>query len=345
MSLEIPIAVGVLVAVVALANLAERRAALRPLLHAALQGLNVGLFLSVALLPGATPLAIALGFAFSLAASLVLLRTVRERLAGLFPRRNTTFDPQTGALAGRSGFDPDSMVHMTALVLAVYLVANTVLSYTLAGGLAGLAEQLSAASGGLDADVTSPASLIMQMAIFLLFAALGAGFGTRRSLPDTLERLGLRAPTLRELGAGIGMAFVLFWTVLLIGSVWQLLVPPETLEEQTQLSGLIAASIDTMTAALLLSLTAAIGEEIAFRGALQPTFGLLPTAILFTLTHIQYTLTPATLAILVVGLGFGYVRQRFNTTTAIVTHFLYNGTQLAILLYGRYLFDLIQTVQ
>jgi hypothetical protein len=237
------------------------------------------------------------------------------------------------------------MVHMTALVLCVYLLANTILSFALAGGLPGLAEQFSTSSGGLDSDILSPTSLLLNMGIFVLFAVLGAGFGTRRSLPDTVERLGLRAPTMRELGAGIGMAFVLFWAVLLIGSIWQLIVPPETIEEQTELSGLIAGSIDTMTAALFLSLTAAIGEEIAFRGALQPIFGLFPTAVIFTLTHIQYTLTPATLGILIVGLGFGYVRQRYNTTAAIVTHFLYNGSLLAIALYGRYLFDLMQSIR
>jgi hypothetical protein len=305
----------------------------------------VGLFLSVALLPEATPLIMALALGFALAASLLLLRPVRERLAGLFPRRNAFFEPTTGTLAGRPGFSPDSMVHMTALVLCVYLLANTILSYALAGGLPGLAEQFSTSSGGLESGILSPTSLLLNMGIFVLFAVLGAGLGMRRSLPDTLERLGLRAPTMRELGAGIGMAFVLFWAVLLIGSIWQLIVPPETIEEQTELSGLIAGSIDTMTAALFLALTAAIGEEIAFRGALQPIFGLLPTAVIFTLTHIQYTLTPATLGILIVGLGFGYVRQRYNTTAAIVTHFLYNGSLLAIALYGRYLFDLMQSIQ
>lgn len=345
MSLELPIILAVLAGLVVLANLAESRAALRPLLHAAIQGLNVGLFLSVALLPEATPIAIALGFGFALAASLLLLRPARERLAGIFPRRNAIFDSNTGAQAGRSGFSPDSMVHMTALVLCVYLLANTILSYALAGGLPGLAEQFSAPSGGLDSDLLSPASLILNMAIFVMFGALGAGMGTRRTLPATLERLGLRAPTLRELGAGIGMAFVLFWAVLLIGSLWQMIAPPETLEQQTELSGLIAGSIDTMTAALFLALTAAIGEEIAFRGALQPVFGLLPTAVIFTLTHIQYTLTPATLVILIVGLGFGYVRQRYNTTAAIVTHFLYNGALLGVALYGRYLFDLMQSMR
>jgi uncharacterized protein len=72
---------------------------------------------------------------------------------------------------------------------------------------------------------------------------------------------------------------------------------------------------------------------------LQPIFGLWPTAIFFALTHVQYTLTPATLVIIIVGLGLGWVRKRYNTTAAIITHFAYNFALLFLTIYGSYLQD------
>ena len=77
--------------------------------------------------------------------------------------------------------------------------------------------------------------------------------------------------------------------------------------------------------------SAAVGEEIAFRGALQPVIGFWPTAMVFALTHTQYTLTPAWIIILGVAIVFGWIRQRYNTSVAILTHFWYNLFQLLLL--------------
>ena len=104
----------------------------------------------------------------------------------------------------------------------------------------------------------------------------------------------------------------------------------ETFDEQTKASEALSESINTIGMAFLLAALAAVGEEIAFRGALQPVFGFWPTAVLFALTHLQYTLTPASLIIFGVAIAFGWIRQRYNTTTAMLTHFLYNFIPLAL---------------
>ncbi|NDJ85058.1 MAG: CPBP family intramembrane metalloprotease, partial [Chloroflexi bacterium] len=64
--------------------------------------------------------------------------------------------------------------------------------------------------------------------------------------------------------------------------------------------------------------------------ALQPIFGLWWTAIFFTLVHMQYTLTPAALIILMVAIGLGWLRRRYNLYAAIAAHFLYNFIPLAL---------------
>ena len=252
-------------------------------------------------------------------ASLVLLTPVRRRLAGIFPR--------TAEGDSLAGFKVESPLHMTALVYCLYLFGNTALNFALAGGLSGLAQEFTVPTTG---------ELWLQLGIFLLFAVLGTGFLMRRRLGATLERLGLRGPTLVELLVAAGMAFLLYCAAMTIGIAWELSTPRDVLQKQTQVSELIGESINTLGMAFLVSITAAVGEEIAFRGALQPIFGLWPTAILFALVHIQYALTPATLIIVVVGVGLGWVRRRYNTTASIVVHFLYNFGQLALAIYANY---------
>jgi hypothetical protein len=87
---------------------------------------------------------------------------------------------------------------------------------------------------------------------------------------------------------------------------------------------------NTLPLAFLLSVMAAVSEEIIFRGALQPVSGLPLASAFFALSHIQYALTPATLIVFVVGLGLGWLRLRRNTTSAIMAHFVYNFVQLAL---------------
>ena len=77
---------------------------------------------------------------------------------------------------------------------------------------------------------------------------------------------------------------------------------------------------------LSLGLAAAIGEEALFRGAAQPRLGLLLTAALFALLHSNYGISLSTGIVFGLGLLLGWLRIRYNTTTAIITHALYNST-------------------
>jgi uncharacterized protein len=282
-----------------------------------------------------------LAFGFAGAATLLLFEPIRVRLTPLFPARRVI---DVGQDAGQTiGYDPASPLQMTALILCVYLVGDTLLSFALAGGMSGLVQEYGTSAGSAD-SLVSPAALLTQMCMFIGFAILGTGLGTRRPLGEVLARLGLRAPTLRELMAGLGIAFVLLCAEFAIGVIWESLAPEGMLQD-TQFSGLIMSNINTLMMAFLLAFTSAVGEEIAFRGALQPIFGLWPTAIIFALTHIQYTLTPAVLIILIVGLGLGWLRQRYNTTTAIVAHFLYNFALIALVVYGQVMYDTLRSLQ
>ena len=117
---------------------------------------------------------------------------------------------------------------------------------------------------------------------------------------------------------------------MLVTGLWMGLVSEETYKEQTEASEALSESVSTIGLAFVLAATAAVGEEIAYRGALQPVFGLWPTAIVFALTHAQYTLTPAWLIILGVAVVFGWLRQQYGTVAAMLAHFVYNFVPLAV---------------
>ncbi|NLX10285.1 MAG: CPBP family intramembrane metalloprotease [Chloroflexi bacterium] len=220
------------------------------------------------------------------------------------------------------GFNPDSTVHTVALVYVIYLLGTQLINFVLGGGLEGVAESFAVGLSAWD--------LLLNALPQVVIPLLGVGLGLRRAWPQIMRRLGLMRPTLEGIAVSFAVTIGLFIFVTAVSAIWQGLVSAETFEEQTEASNALAESVDTLGLAFLLAATAAVGEEIAFRGALQPVFGFWPTAILFALTHMQYTLTPAALIIFGVAIVFGWIRQRFSTTMAIFTHFFYNFIPLAL---------------
>jgi membrane protease YdiL (CAAX protease family) len=222
----------------------------------------------------------------------------------------------------REGYNPHSTVHMVALVLCLYMLGVQFINFVLGGGLKGVAESFKGGITGWD--------LLANFLPLLILPLLGVGLGMRRNLQQTLQRLGLTVPSVESIMVAFGITIALFVFVASINFVWMGVVSEETYKEQTQASDAVSESVTTIGLAFLMAATAAVGEEIAFRGALQPIFGLWPTAVLFALTHAQYTLTPAVLIIFGVAVAFGWIRHRYNTTVAILTHFMYDFIPLAV---------------
>ncbi len=110
-----------------------------------------------------------------------------------------------------------------------------------------------------------------------------------------------------------------------IGIAW-VLIDPEQAELLSNINEAFLSDIDSLPEWFLLAASAGIGEETLFRGALQPVLGLGFTSVLFAIVHVQYGFTPVTIAVLIIGLALGILRNRTNTTTAILVHFGYNFT-------------------
>jgi len=227
-----------------------------------------------------------------------MIAGVRRRLARIVP------------------IDPESPVHMTALVLAVYEIGLSLAQMAFIGGLENLA------GAGLELTVWD---VLLSGLPLLIFGLLGVGLWIRRGVRATAERLGLSRPTWKQLLAAVAITALLLGLDLAVNTLWAE-VDPFGYELMDQVMNSLFGGLGTVVGAVVLGLSAGISEEILFRGAVQPRLGLVLAAVLFTIGHVQYSLTPATLEILVIGLVLGLVRKRSNTTVCIVIHALYNMT-------------------
>lgn len=222
---------------------------------------------------------------------LACLRPLRRRLARWIP------------------LDPASPVHTLALVMSGLLAGSTILTLT-QGGLEGLAET---------AVSTPLADFIFQQLLFVLLAFLGVGLLVRRRLPALFKRLGLERPSWVQIRFGLRWIVILVFVQWAVGMIWALTNPDQS-ELVEGISNVLLGNFDTVGEWLAVALGAGVGEEVLFRGALQPVFGLWFTSIIFAIAHIQYGLTVASILIFAISLTLGYIRRRTNTTIAVFVH-------------------------
>lgn len=218
--------------------------------------------------------------------------------------------------------DPTRAVHAVALSYTMLIIVQ--MGILLAIGLDALADSVEA---GPDVGVNDLVSLTwVQNAFFVLMAIVGVGWLVRRLWNQSWQRIGVVRPSFKQIGLGIGLG------LLLVAA----LIPLEYLvdltgfgfdEDVARLSEeLVGPMMTSALGILTLGLAAALGEESVFRGALQPRFGLLLTALLFALLHSQYGITLSTLIVFMLGLVLGWVRIRYNTSTSMIVHAVYNMT-------------------
>jgi hypothetical protein len=242
------------------------------------------------------PKSILLGFSF--ASALACLATGMRPVADVLARMLLRADP------------PSHILRLSArLTLAGLLLAVPgwfALRDVLADESQNLMEQLSLGTGLLG---------------YVLLALAAVGFMVRRDLRATLDRLGLKALTL-----GHGGTIVLGVAGLLLlnqgADSLQKLAFPELWQRDQDFNQALAGGLSAAQA-VMLGMSAGIGEEITMRGALQPRLGLVLTSMLFASLHVQYSWY-GMVVIFVLGLVLGVIRQRTSTTAAMAVHVLYD---------------------
>ncbi len=248
-------------------------------------------------------LAFGLGLlATAAAAPVLLIARVRRALARLIP------------------IDPASGVHATALVLAVLMVGLNLSQLPFIGGLEAIANST------IQFEFLE---LLLPLLPIGLFALVGVGYLIRRDGPQTRRRLGIERLSGRDVALSVGLAEGIVVVYYGVDWVWRTLAP-ENYALMEAVGEVLYGGVIAPWQGILISLTAAVTEELLFRGAVQPRFGILLTALLFTAAHVQYGFTPATLEILVAALVLGWLRRRTNTSACVLLHFLYDALALVV---------------
>ncbi len=228
-------------------------------------------------------------------AAALVSRPVRERLARIIP------------------IDPDNPVHALALVLAVVLFGTQVTSLAFTDVLASDQSQ----------PPLSVGDLVFQEVPFLILALAGVGIFMRRTGPAVLERLGLARPTWWQVPLALAAAGLFFGFAYEMDALNHT-VTPQVARQVDQTTQHLFGGLGGPVGIAALALAPGICEEILFRGALQPRFGVIATAFLFASIHTQYGLSFDVLAVLMIAIGLGLIRKYTNTTTSGICHVTYN---------------------
>lgn len=222
-----------------------------------------------------------------------------------------------------TALDPQNAVHGVALTFSMLVVINLV--FTLGVGLNNLADLMETARAQSGEVGSDPSLMIwVQQILTALLAMVGVGWLSRLDWRATLARLGITPMSGREWLVGVGVGIGLIPVVVILERLMALFGWGAQADVGRLTELLLGGLFESPFGILTLGLAAALGEETIFRGAMQPRFGLWLTSILFALVHSNYGITFSTLIVLLLGLLLGWLRQRYNTTTAMVTHAVYN---------------------
>lgn len=185
--------------------------------------------------------------------------------------------------------------------------------------------------GSDDTGTVSYFALALTAAAEVALAFVLVGVGFVRSREEAIERLGFSKPTGRQVLIALGLVVVTFAVSALSSYLVQVL-QPDLHDEITRNMEEMTSKVQSVWGALVLGLAAGIGEETLFRGAIQPRFGIVFTALIFALLHQQYGPSLITVGAFASGIIFGLERKYMGTIPAIITHTVYNTIAVLLIL-------------
>jgi membrane protease YdiL (CAAX protease family) len=214
-------------------------------------------------------------------------------------------------VASFTPMDPDSPVDMTGLAILLAVIAYLGFSYLAAPDPESITTSVSAEE------------LIVQVLALVGFAYAAVGTGFYRTVREASDRLGLVRPTWSMVGIAILFMALIFIVNGAASAITQA-VQPDLFDEIQDATKNLTANVQNPAGALLLGVSAGIGEELLLRGAVQPRFGIILTSLLFALLHVQYGLTFVLIGLFLTGALLGIERKRYGTTASIITHAMFD---------------------
>jgi membrane protease YdiL (CAAX protease family) len=244
------------------------------------------------------------------------------------------FRPVRAAVARIVPIDPDNFVHKIALCITTFLLLSSFVPLLALGGRPPLLEFVSSdfaqQSGQAQSLSVTPQDLIYQLVWQVPLALVAAGWPIARRIRQAVARVNIVWPTVwQAVGALVGGVALAFFALLVmepaIHALWTALGWPTT---DANAFGSIMSKLMTPVGAVIIGVVAGVGEEMTFRGLLQPRLGLIGANLLFTAMHAYQYGPDALLSVFIVGLLLGIVKQRTNTSTSAILHGVYNCTQV-----------------
>ncbi len=242
--------------------------------------------------------------------------------------------PLRVALARWLPLDPDVFHHWLGLVAVVWFTAMPLASLALLGGRPPL-EALLEQSGSEGAAAPPWPELLYGLAWTVALCLVAVGFPLGRRLPAALARLGLTWPGWRRIALGLAVSV--------------LMVPLFTLVDQAATTAVgtlgLATTSDAwidrlfgrdfgLLGAVAAAVSAGLGEELVWRGVVQPRYGLGLAALGFAAMHAFQYGPDGLISVFLSGLLLGLLRQRTNTTVSAIAHGGYDLWLFLSMLYG-----------
>ncbi len=142
---------------------------------------------------------------------------------------------------------------------------------------------------------------------------------------------GFEAATVWPPGDAIGAGLLLGLIVVAGSAAWTRLLP-----SGRAVSRFLGQAIGRVTLAqsTVLAIVSGLGEEMLFRGALQPEVGLVVASLLFGLMHLvpRWPIALWSLYAVAIGFVFGWVFETTGSLWApVIAHAVVNGINLPIL--------------
>lgn len=234
--------------------------------------------------------------------------------------------PVRRVLARFLPLDPESPVHAIGLATVVPL---TLIGFGQLIALGGRPPLLTMIQHSPDTFKTGIEDIVAGMVLSFLWmlpcALVAVGWPLARSFREALERVGWVRPSGKQvligIGAAVAMVVVFQGLDFALGVLWQWTRWPKTDAEAFER---LLKPLITPQGAILIGLTAGIGEEVVVRGVLQPRFGIVLSNLFFVSLHAFQYGFDGLLSVFAAGLVLGILRARTNTTTSAITHGTYD---------------------
>jgi membrane protease YdiL (CAAX protease family) len=226
------------------------------------------------------------------------------------------------ALAKVVPIDAQSFVHASALAAVLMLTLSCLIPLVVAGKppLLELARKESTFQ-----NAQSLRDAVYSLVWAVPAAFLAVGYPGKRNLREVIQRLGVVWPSRRQTIFALSATIGLFIGLAALGGgiKWFWLRMGWNITDADATWTLFGFALSP-AASLILGLSAGIGEEITFRGVIQPRMGIVLSASMFAAVHAFQYGFDGLIQVLALGLVLGVIRKVANTTTAAMVHWGYD---------------------